>query len=45
MNSRRNFISKSFAIATGSMTLPSFIRSRGIHEDLGCNFTPLDMLC
>ena len=35
MKSRRNFISKLFAIAFGSMTLPLFIRSRGIHEDLG----------
>ena len=35
MTSRRNFINKSFAMAIGSMTLPSFIRSRGIHEDLG----------
>ena len=35
MTSRRNFINKSFAIAIGSMTLPSFIRFRGVHEDLG----------
>ena len=35
MTSRRKFIYKSIATAIGSITLPSFIRSRGIHEDLG----------